>query len=86
MLEDINDAIDKLALKTGKTGHINLWAAKALKARLLIYKGSKFNDNQAYIDAAATAEDVISGADFHFLQTMPIAGKQQMKMAVPTKR
>ena len=66
MLEDVNDAIDKLALKTGKTGHINLWAAKALKARLLLYKGSKFNDNQAYIDAAATAEDVISGSGLSF--------------------
>jgi len=66
MLEDVNDAIDKLSLKTAKTGHINLWAAKALKARLLLYKGSKFNDNQAYIDAAAVAEDVISGSGLSF--------------------
>jgi starch-binding outer membrane protein, SusD/RagB family len=66
MLEDVNDAIDKLALKTAKTGHINLWAAKALKARLLLYKGSKFNDNQAYIDAAAVAEEVISGSGLSF--------------------
>jgi starch-binding outer membrane protein, SusD/RagB family len=66
MLEDVNDAIDKLALKIAKTGHINVWAAKALKARLLIYKGSKFNDNQAYIDAAAVAEDVISGSGLSF--------------------
>jgi len=66
MLEDVNDAIDKLALKTAKTGHINVWAAKALKARILIYKGSKFNDNQAYIDAATTAEDVIAGSGLSF--------------------
>lgn len=66
MLEDINDAIDKLALKTAKTGRINLWSAKALKARLLIYKASKFNDNQAYIDAAATAEEVITGSGLSF--------------------
>jgi hypothetical protein len=66
MLEDVNDAIDKLALKTAKTGRINVWAAKALKARLLIYKASKFNDNQAYIDAAAAAEEVISGSGLSF--------------------
>jgi starch-binding outer membrane protein, SusD/RagB family len=66
MLEDINDAIDKLAGKTAKTGHINIWAAKALKARFLIHKASKFNDNQAYIDAAAVAEDVISGSGLSF--------------------
>lgn len=66
MLDDVNDAIGKLALKTAKTGHINLWAAKALKARLLLYKASKFNDNQAYIDAAATAEEVIAGSGLSF--------------------
>ena len=66
MLGDVNDAIDKLALKIAKTGHINVWAAKALKARLLLYKGSKFNDNQAYMDAAAAAEDVITGSGLSF--------------------
>jgi starch-binding outer membrane protein, SusD/RagB family len=66
MLEDLNDAITKLALKTTKTGHINLWAAKALRARMLLYKASKFSDNQAYIDAATAAEDVISGSGLSF--------------------
>jgi hypothetical protein len=60
MLEDINDAISRLEGKMTKTGHINLAAAKAMKARFLIYKASKFGDNQAYADAAATAEDVIA--------------------------
>jgi hypothetical protein len=62
MLEDIDDAITRLAGQTTKTGHINLWAAKALKARFLLYKASKFNDNQAYIDAAAVAKEVIDGS------------------------
>ena len=66
MLEDLDDAIVKLAARTTKTGHINLWAAKALKARVLLYKGSKFNDNQAYLDAAAAAEEVISGSGLSF--------------------
>jgi starch-binding outer membrane protein, SusD/RagB family len=66
MIQDVNDAITKLAAKTSKTGHINLWAAKALKSRLLLYKASKFNDNQAYIDAAATAEEVIAGSGSSF--------------------
>ena len=66
MLEDINEAITLLANKTDKTGRINLWAAKALKARFLLYKASKFDDNQAYIDAAAMAEEVISGSGLSF--------------------
>ena len=66
MLEDVEDAITKLATKTGKTGRINLWAAKALKARLLLYKASKFNDNQAYALAATTADEVITGSGSSF--------------------
>ncbi|NSW95722.1 MAG: RagB/SusD family nutrient uptake outer membrane protein, partial [Bacteroidales bacterium] len=66
MLEDINDAITRLSTKTTKTGHFNFWAAKALKARILLYKASKFNDNQAYLDAAATAEEVINGSGLSF--------------------
>lgn len=66
MLEDINDAITRLSDKTVKTGHINLWAAKAMKARFLLYKASKFNDNQDYIDAVAVAEEVIAGSGLSF--------------------
>jgi hypothetical protein len=67
MLNDVEEAIDYLTGKNAKTGHINLWAAMALKARLLLYKGSKFNDNQAYIEATQTAEEVIaeSGCSFY---------------------
>jgi starch-binding outer membrane protein, SusD/RagB family len=66
IMENIDDAIVKLAGKTTKTGHINLWAAKALRARFLLYQASKFNDNQAYIDAAAAAEEVIAGSGASF--------------------
>jgi hypothetical protein len=66
MLEDIDDAISKLSGKTSKTGHINLWAAKALKARILLYKGCKFNNNQAYLDAASAAQEVITGSGLSF--------------------
>jgi len=66
MLSDIDDAITRLAGKTTKTGHINLWAAKAIKARILLYKASKFSDNTAYLSAAATAEEVISGSGLSF--------------------
>ena len=66
MLNDVDEAIVHLAGKTSKTGRINIWAAKALKARLLLYKGSKFNDNQAYSDAAAVAEEVIAGSGSSF--------------------
>jgi len=66
MLKDVDEAIVHLAAKTAKTGRINLWAAKALKARLLLYKGSKFSDNAAYAAAAAEAEEVISGSGASF--------------------
>jgi starch-binding outer membrane protein, SusD/RagB family len=85
MLEDVNDAIDKLALKTTKTGHVNIWAAKALKARLLLYKGSKFNDNQAYIDAAAAAEDVISGSGLSFFTNYADCWKAANENGAPNK-
>jgi starch-binding outer membrane protein, SusD/RagB family len=66
MLEDINDAIAKLATKTTKTGRVNFWAAKAMKARFLIYKASKFNDATAYAEAAVVANEVIAGSGASF--------------------
>ena len=48
MLNDVDEAIVHLQARTAKTGRVNLWAAKALRARLLLYKGSKFNDAAAY--------------------------------------
>ncbi len=66
MLKDLDEAIVHLAAKTAKSGRINLWAAKGLKARILLYKASKFNDNQAYADAAAVAEEVIAGSGAQF--------------------
>lgn len=66
MLNDVDEAITHLAARTAKTGRINLWAAKALRARLLLYKASKFNDNASYTAAAAQAEEVITGAGASF--------------------
>ncbi|MDZ7635867.1 MAG: hypothetical protein U5L72_16090 [Bacteroidales bacterium] len=48
---------------------INLWAAKALRARLLIYKASKFNDAASYTAAAAQAEEVITGSGASFFNS-----------------
>jgi hypothetical protein len=36
MLEDLEDAVVKLASRTNKNGHINLMPQKALKARILL--------------------------------------------------
>lgn len=66
MLNDVEEAIDHLQARTAKTGRINLWAAKALRARLLLYKGSKFNDAASYTAAAAQAEEVITGSGASF--------------------
>lgn len=85
MLEDIDDAISKLAGKTTKTGHINIWAAKALKARFLIHKASKFSNNQAYIDAAAVAEDVIANSGLSFFTSYADCWKGQYENGASNK-
>ena len=79
MLKDVDEAIVHLANQTTKTGRINLWAAKALKARILLYKASKFNDNQAYADAAALAEEVIAGSGSSFYANYADFGAETMK-------
>ena len=66
MLNDVDEAIVHLQARTAKTGRINLWAARALKARLLIYKASKFDDAASYTAAAAEAEAVITGSGASF--------------------
>lgn len=85
MLEDIDDAITKLAGKTTKTGHINIWAAKALKARFLIHKASKFSNNQAYVDAAAVAEDVIANSGLSFFTSYADCWKGQYENGISNK-
>jgi hypothetical protein len=66
MLNDVDEAIEHLQARSAKTGRINLWAARALKARLLLYKASKFNDAASYAAAAAEAEAVIAGCGASF--------------------
>ncbi|HEX3009532.1 MAG TPA: RagB/SusD family nutrient uptake outer membrane protein, partial [Bacteroidales bacterium] len=66
MLKDVEEAITLLAAKTAKTGRFNLWAAKALYARLLIYKASKFSDQAAYSQAATVADEIITGSGASF--------------------
>jgi hypothetical protein len=66
MLNDVDEAIAHLQARTAKTGRVNLWAARALRARLLLYKGSKFNDAASYTAAAAEAEAVITGSGASF--------------------
>ncbi|MBN1463840.1 MAG: RagB/SusD family nutrient uptake outer membrane protein [Paludibacteraceae bacterium] len=73
MLEDVNTAISSLDVPTiTKTGRVNYWAAKAFKARLLLYLASEYNGGnyggqaKAYTDAAATAQEVIDGSGASF--------------------
>jgi hypothetical protein len=73
MLADVENAITDLSDKTAKTGRVNLWAAKAFKARLLLYlasgyEGGKYSGGKAkaYADAAAVAAEVISGSGASF--------------------
>ncbi|MDR0412799.1 MAG: RagB/SusD family nutrient uptake outer membrane protein [Dysgonamonadaceae bacterium] len=73
MLADVENAITDLSDKTAKTGRVNLWAAKAFKARLLLYLASEYEGGnyaggkaKAYADAAAVASEVISGSGAGF--------------------
>jgi starch-binding outer membrane protein, SusD/RagB family len=66
MLNDVDEAIVHLAKQTAKTGRVNLWAAKALKARLLLYQASQLGVTASYALAAAEAEEVIAGSGCSF--------------------
>jgi|WetSurMetagenome_2_1015567.scaffolds.fasta_scaffold00463_11 starch-binding outer membrane protein, SusD/RagB family len=66
MLNDVDEAIVQLAKQTTKTGRINLWAAKALRARLLLYQASQLGVTASYALAAAEAEEVIAGSGCSF--------------------
>jgi starch-binding outer membrane protein, SusD/RagB family len=66
MLTDVDEAITLLAKQTAKTGRINLWAAKALRARLLLYQASQLGVTSAYALAATEAEEVIAGSGCSF--------------------
>ena len=66
MLNDVDEAIVLLAKQTEKTGRINLWAAKALRARLLIYQASQLGVTASYALAATEAEEVIAGSGCSF--------------------
>ncbi|HNX65667.1 MAG TPA: RagB/SusD family nutrient uptake outer membrane protein [Bacteroidales bacterium] len=66
MLNDVDEAIVHLAKQTAKTGRINIWAAKALRARLLLYQASQLGVSASYALAAAEAEEVISGSGCSF--------------------
>ncbi|MDR1114837.1 MAG: RagB/SusD family nutrient uptake outer membrane protein [Tannerella sp.] len=62
MLEDLTDAETALAGQTIKNGHINLWAAKAFKARVLLYKANRTGNNADYTAAAQLAAEVINSS------------------------
>lgn len=58
VIKDLTDAINSNNLSTGKTtGYFNVWAAKALLARVYLYKGD--NDN-----AFKMAKDVIDNSPY----------------------
>ena len=62
ILDDLNQSIAKfeaISYKTKADGRANYWAARALKARVLLYKASWLNDNASYQLAQNEAEAVI---------------------------
>lgn len=65
LFDDLEWAI-KSKLSTGKNdkGRVTIWAAKALKARLLLTRASQTNDNSLYEQAYTLAKDVIDNGSF----------------------
>ncbi|MDR0575021.1 MAG: RagB/SusD family nutrient uptake outer membrane protein [Tannerella sp.] len=69
ILKDIDESIAKFEAANYKTkaeGRANYWAARALKARVLLYKASWLKDNASYALAQAEAEAVIGGSGASF--------------------
>lgn len=65
LFDDLDWAI-KSKLSTGKndSGRVTIWAAKALKARLLLTRASQTNDAAMYEEAYTLAKDVIDNGSF----------------------
>jgi SusD family. len=69
ILEDINTSISSFessGYKIKTEGRANYWAARALKARILLYKASWLKDDASYALAQAEAEAVIGSGIAQF--------------------
>ena len=69
ILEDINTSIslfESVDYKTKNDGRANYWAARALKARILLYKASWLKDDASYALAQTEAEAVIGSGIAQF--------------------
>jgi hypothetical protein len=60
------DAFEAADYKRKNDGRANYWAARALRARVLLYKASWLNDNASYALAQADAEAVIGSGTASF--------------------
>lgn len=65
IFEDLDFCIDsRLSSAQSDGGRVTLWAAKALKARLLLTRASVLNDNELYGQAYTLAKEVIDNGPF----------------------
>lgn len=65
IFEDLDLAISsKLSTSMSDGGRVTLWAAKAFKARLLLFRGSQTNSNEMHEQAYQLAKDVIDNGPF----------------------
>lgn len=65
IFEDLDFCIDsRLSSAQSDGGRVTLWAAKALKARLLLTRAGLLNDNELYSQAYTLAKEVIDNGPF----------------------
>lgn len=65
IFEDLDFCIDsRLSVAQSDGGRVTLWAAKALKARLLLTRASELKDNALYDQAYTLAKEVIDKGPF----------------------
>lgn len=65
IFEDLDFCIDsRLSSAQSDGGRVTVWAAKALKARLLLTRASMLNDNELYGQAYTLAKEVIDNGPF----------------------
>lgn len=65
IFEDLDFCIDsRLSSAQSDGGRVTLWAAKALKARLLLTRAGLLNDNELYGQAYTLAKEVIDNGPF----------------------
>lgn len=85
IFEDLDFCMDsRLSVAQSDGGRVTMWAAKALKARLLLTRASELNDKALYEQAYTLAKEVIDNGPLSYQRILPqyLIWKILMEMAI----